>query len=101
MRDWIHVDDHCSGVMLAMERGQAGSIYNLGDVDKITNIAVVQELLSILNESSDLIEFVGDRLGHDFRYAINSNLARNELGWRPTKTLSSSLSSVVDWYRHQ
>jgi dTDP-glucose 4,6-dehydratase len=99
VRDWIHVEDHCSGLTLAMREGQPGKIYNFGDVDKVTNIAVVQKLLSILSESSDLIEFVDDRLGHDFRYAINSDLAKNELGWRPTKTLISSLSSVVTWYR--
>jgi len=101
VRDWIHVEDHCSGLTLAMSKGKPGKIYNFGDVDKTTNIAVVEKLLSILNESSDLIEFVDDRLGHDFRYAINSDLAKNELGWRPNKTLISSLSLVVDWYRSQ
>lgn len=99
VRDWIHVNDHCSGLKLAMEKGRAGSIYNLGDVDKITNVELVEQLLSIMGESSDLIEFVDDRLGHDFRYAINASLSIKELGWLPKENLHSSLPSVVAWYK--
>ena len=98
VRDWIHVDDHCAGLDLAMNKGKSGRIYNFGDVDKITNIEIVERLLEILGGSSNLIDFVEDRLGHDFRYAINSSRSKDELGWTPTKDLSNSLASVTDWY---
>jgi dTDP-glucose 4,6-dehydratase len=98
IRDWIHVDDHCAGLALAMDRGKSGRIYNFGNVDKITNIEIVERLLKILGESSDLIEYVEDRLGHDFRYAINTDRARNELGWLPIESFSGSIDSVISWY---
>jgi dTDP-glucose 4,6-dehydratase len=99
VRDWIHVQDHCSGLTLAMSKGQPGKIYNFGDVDKITNIDLVEQLLSIMGEPRELIEFVDDRLGHDFRYAINASLSIKELGWLPKENLHSSLPSIVAWYK--
>ena len=101
IRDWIHVDDHCAGLALAMDRGKSGRIYNFGNVDKITNIEIVERLLKILGESSDLIEYVEDRPGHDFRYAINSLRSKNELDWTPSKNLSTSLANVAAWYSNQ
>lgn len=98
IRDWIHVDDHCEGLYMALTKGSPGRIYNFGDVDQITNIEIVNQLLTIMNQSTDLIEFVEDRLGHDFRYAIDSSRAKNELGWKAKKTLLSDLPRVVDWY---
>jgi len=101
IRDWIHVDDHCAGLVLAMNRGKSGRIYNFGDVDKATNIAIVERLLEILGGSSNLIEYVEDRLGHDFRYAINSLRSKNELDWTPSKNLSNSLTNIAAWYSGQ
>lgn len=98
VRDWIHVDDHCAGLYLAMTLGKPGRIYNFGDVDQIANIDIVKQLLKIMNESSDLIEFVEDRLGHDYRYAIDASRARDELGWDAKKNLLLDLPQVVDWY---
>ena len=98
IRDWIHVDDHCSGLTLAMELGVKGNSYNFGDVDKVTNIEVVKYLLAISSKQDDLIEFVKDRPGHDFRYAIDPTKAKRELGWTPCKSLKSDLVDVVNWY---
>ena len=101
VRDWIHVEDHCSGLLLAMNKGKPGRIYNFGDVDKLTNIEVITQILSIMSTSSNLIEYVEDRLGHDYRYAINASRAKNELGWQPKEHLSKSLSKIIDWYRRK
>lgn len=101
IRDWIHVEDHCSGLYLAMNFGVKGNIYNFGGVDKITNIEVVKLLLSITNKPNNLIEFVTDRLGHDFRYAIDSTKARQELGWTPKKSIAKNLAEIVNWYQAQ
>ena len=101
VRDWIHVEDHCSGLLLAMSKGESGRIYNFGDVDKLANIQIIEMLLETAGGSIDLIEFVEDRLGHDFRYAINASRAKNELGWEPKENLSKNLSKIVDWYRRK
>ena len=101
VRDWIHVEDHCSALWLAMNKGKSGRIYNFGDVDKLTNIQIIELLLEITGGSDQLIEYVEDRLGHDFRYAINASRAKNELGWEPKENLSNSLSKIVDWYRRK
>jgi dTDP-glucose 4,6-dehydratase len=101
IRDWIHVDDHCEGLYLALKNGLPGRIYNFGDVDQIANIDIVKQLLNVMDQSTDLIEFVQDRLGHDHRYAIDSSRAKQELGWEAKKNLKSDLPTVVDWYMKQ
>jgi dTDP-glucose 4,6-dehydratase len=99
VRDWIHVDDHCLGLSLAMDKGRSGKIYNFGNVDVLTNLEVINLLLSSLSASKELIEFVEDRLGHDFRYAVDSSLAARELGWKPVHSFAESIIAIVDWYK--
>jgi dTDP-glucose 4,6-dehydratase len=98
IRDWIHVDDHCHGLMLAMNSGIGGEIYNFGDIEHVRNIDLVKMILSYMSISEDLIEFVPDRLGHDFRYAISSERAKSELKWIPTHNLSNDLMNTIDYY---
>ena len=98
IRDWIHVDDHCQGLVLAMKSGISGAIYNFGDVEHVKNIDLVKKILLNLNLSENLIEFVPDRLGHDFRYAISSMRAKTELNWRPSHSLEKDLESTMSFY---
>lgn len=100
VRDWIHVGDHCLGVLLAAEKGRPGEIYTFGGYNERRNIDLVYELIDALGrpEARETIEFVGDRPGHDLRYAIDASKAMNELGWRPLHDFQSGLRSTVEWY---
>jgi len=98
VRDWIHVADHCAGLLAAAERGRAGRVYNLGGDAERTNLSVVKALLSILGKSESLMEHVTDRPGHDRRYAIDFSRATEELGWRPTRGFEDGLADTVQWY---
>lgn len=99
IRDWIHVEDHCRGLLAALDRGMPGRVYNLGASAERTNLDTVRGVLRELEVSEDLIEFVEDRPGHDFRYAINSARARTELGWAPRWDAAEALAATVRWYR--
>jgi dTDP-glucose 4,6-dehydratase len=98
IRDWLHVDDHCSGIALALEKGKTGEVYNIGGFNEWRNIDIVKEILSILNKDEDMLEFVPDRLGHDLRYAIDSSKITKELGWQPKYDFISGLPATVEWY---
>ncbi len=108
VRDWIHVKDHCNGVLLALEKGVPGQTYCFGGNSERTNLEVVQAICKILDETKPRtdgmsyqgqIEFVADRPGHDFRYAIDDSKAQNELGF--TRTISKfedGLQETIAWY---
>ena len=98
VRDWIHVHDHCRGMMAALERGQAGRVYNFGADAERTNLQVVRGILAALGKGEDRIEFVRDRPGHDRRYAIDATRARRELAWSPRVTFEQGLDDTVSWY---
>jgi dTDP-glucose 4,6-dehydratase len=98
VRDWIHVEDHCRGVLAALERGRAGEVYNFGGANEARNIDVVRSIVRLLGASEDLIEYVADRPGHDRRYAIDFSLARRELGWEPDRAFEQGLAETVRWY---
>ena len=102
IRDWIHVDDHCRAILAVLERGKPGHIYNIGASSEQSNLEVVKTLLNILAKEHSLISFVQDRLGHDWRYAIDSTKIQNDLGWSPRYKFSTGLQSTIQWYlNHQ
>ncbi len=99
VRDWIYVEDHCRGILLALQRGRSGSIYNFGARNERRNIDVVKSLLDAVDKPHSLIRFVKDRPGHDRRYAIDPALAESELDWRPKETWTGGLSKTIRWYQ--
>ena len=99
VRDWIYVEDHCRAILLAMEQGRPGAIYNIGARNEQRNIDVVESLLDSVSKPRSLIRFVKDRPGHDRRYAIDPSLIESELGWRPLETWETGLQKTIQWYR--
>lgn len=98
IRDWIHVKDHCRGVYDVLTKGEVGQIYNLGGDSEVRNIDVVKKILTLLGKPDSLIQFVTDRLGHDFRYAMDHTKVTNALGWTPAYSFEQGLEETVKWY---
>lgn len=98
VRDWIHVLDHCRGIDIILQTGVLGEVYNIGANEEMANIELVKRILDCVGKSYGLIIYVDDRLGHDRRYAINSEKLQS-LGWKPERTLEDTLGEVVEWYR--
>lgn len=105
VRDWIHVDDHCRGVLAAAIDGSPGQVYNFGGYSERRNIDIVRSLIAAVRRltgdtavDESLIRYVADRPGHDRRYAIDARKAMQELGWRPAVDFESGLESTVRWY---
>jgi dTDP-glucose 4,6-dehydratase len=98
VRDWIHVEDHCAALLVALEKGRAGQVYNIGGNSERRNLEIVQAILALLGKPESLIKFVKDRPGHDRRYAIDATRMRTELGWTPAHTFEQGLKETVRWY---
>lgn len=99
MRDWIYVDDHCRALLLALEKGRSGAVYNIGARNQRRNLDVAKSVLDQLSKPHSLIKFVKDRPGHDRRYAIDPTFAEAELGWLPEETWQSGLRKTIEWYQ--
>lgn len=100
VRDWIHVEDHCSAVWEILTRGRIGETYLIGADGERSNLAVLQEILRIMGRPEDAFDRVRDRPGHDRRYAIDASKLRDELGWVPRHTdFSQGLEETIAWYR--
>ncbi|MBO0991435.1 dTDP-glucose 4,6-dehydratase [Bacillus sp. SD088] len=97
VRDWLHVYDHCSAIDLVLHKADSGEVFNVGGHNEKTNLEVVKQIISTLNKSDDLIEFVEDRLGHDKRYAIDPTKLER-LGWKPKYTFETGIEQTIDWY---
>src|SRR6266699_3548090 len=98
VRDWIHVDDHCAGIVAALFEGKPGAIYNFGGGREMVNLEVVKLILKKLGKPETLISFVTDRLGHDRRYAIDSSFSERELNWKPRHNFEEGLVETIQWY---
>ncbi|HZI11044.1 MAG TPA: GDP-mannose 4,6-dehydratase, partial [Myxococcus sp.] len=98
VRDWLHVEDHCQALLLALEKGKAGEVYNIGGGAERRNIDIVKAVLGLVGKPESLIQFVKDRPGHDRRYAIDPSKIRAELGWTPAHTFEQGLAETVRWY---
>ncbi|MDO8487418.1 MAG: dTDP-glucose 4,6-dehydratase [Candidatus Curtissbacteria bacterium] len=99
VREWLYVEDHCSGIEKVLENGKIGETYLIGIDMDIPNIEVIKKILRLLSASDDLIEYVKDRPGHDRRYAIDSAKIRKELGWEPKYDFDEALALTVKWYQ--
>ena len=98
LRDWLYVDDHCGAILSVLQHGKSGQSYNISSNNEIDNLTIINKILSIMGKSDDLIEFVEDRPGHDFRYSMNSDKLRNELSWKPKTNFDDGLKNTIEWY---
>ncbi len=98
-RDWLHVEDHCRGILAVLERGRIGEVYNIGGLDVLENLTVARRLLRATGKSESLLSYVKDRPGHDRRYALACHKMERELGWKPRIALEEGLRQTIDWYR--
>lgn len=99
VRDWLHVDDHCMGIYKVLESGHPGEIYNIGGGRELRNIELARIILEMFGKDESFIDWVPDRLGHDFRYSVDFQKARNSLGYFPEVPFETGIKEVVDWYR--
>jgi dTDP-glucose 4,6-dehydratase len=98
IRDWLHVDDHCYGIYLALMNGKQGEVYNIGGGTELSNLALTKILLDLTGKDNSKIEYVSDRPGHDFRYKIDFTKIRNELGYEPKMNFSKNIKLTFEWY---
>jgi len=98
IRDWLHVDDHCRAIHLVLEKGSSGNVYNIGGGTEISNIDLAKKVLKLMGKAESSIEFIADRLGHDFRYSVNYNKITSELGYTPVVRFEDGIMDTVNWY---
>ncbi|HYN93090.1 MAG TPA: dTDP-glucose 4,6-dehydratase [Pilimelia sp.] len=99
VRDWLHVDDHCRGIALALGGGRAGHVYNIGGGTELTNKELTARLLDACGAGWDRVEHVADRRGHDRRYSVDTSKIQKELGYAPRIDFDEGLATTVSWYR--
>ncbi|NNN03769.1 MAG: dTDP-glucose 4,6-dehydratase [Acidimicrobiaceae bacterium] len=99
IRDWLHVDDHCRGILAVLDGGGAGEIYNIGGGTELTNRDLTTRILELMDSDESSIEPVADRLGHDRRYSVDWSKIHDELGYSPQVDFAEGLAATVQWYR--
>jgi dTDP-glucose 4,6-dehydratase len=98
-RNWLHVQDNCRGILAVLERGRVGEVYNIGSLDVQENLTLARRLLRMMDKPEALLSYVGDRPGHDRRYALNCKKIEDELGWKPLIPLDEGLRQTIQWYK--
>ncbi len=98
IREWLYVSDCASAVLNIIEKGAAGDVYNIGSEEERRNIDVVKTILKILDKPEELIEFTKDRLGHDYRYSLNSDKIKDQIGWEASVRFDDGIAKTVKWY---
>ncbi len=98
IRDWIFVDDHCNAIDTVLFNGKSGESYNISADNEIDNITIVKRILEIMDKSEDLMQFVEDRPGHDFRYSMTSKKISNDLNWKLKTSFEKGLEKTIEWY---
>jgi len=100
IRDWIFVDDHCDALLKVLFKGKKGESYNISASNELTNIQVVKKILKIMHKPTSLIKFISDRLGHDYRYSMDSSKIRKQLKWKPKIEFDEGINQTINWYLH-
>jgi len=100
VRDWLHVDDHCQGIYLALINGKPNEVYNIGGGTELSNLELTHMIINTLGAGETSIEYVQDRKGHDLRYSINCEKIEKELGYQPQVKFQEGLASTIEWYRN-
>ena len=98
VRDWLYVEDHCKAIDLIIHKGRVGEVYNVGGHNEKQNIEIVKIICKELGKPESLITHVGDRKGHDMRYAIDPTKIHNELGWLPETKFEDGIKKTIQWY---
>lgn len=99
VRDWLHVEDQCAALLVALERGRSGAVYNVGSGNERSNLELTRTILSFMKRDESMIRFVADRPGHDRRYSLDTAKIRGELGWKPVKSdWPTALEETIRWY---
>ena len=100
VRDWLHVDDHCRGIALALTKGKAGEVYNIGGGTELTNVELTHKILAAMGVGEEFIQPVEDRKGHDLRYSVDITKINTELGYSPQVNFEEGLEKTINWYRN-
>ena len=100
VRDWLHVDDHCRGIALALTKGRAGEVYNIGGGTELTNVELTHKILNAMGVGEEFIQPVEDRKGHDLRYSVDISKINKELGYSPQVNFEEGLIQTINWYKN-
>jgi dTDP-glucose 4,6-dehydratase len=100
VRDWLHVDDHCRGIALALTKGRAGEVYNIGGGTELTNVELTHKILNAMGVGEEFIQPVEDRKGHDLRYSVDISKINKELGYSPQVNFEEGLEQTINWYKN-
>ena len=100
VRDWLHVDDHCRGIALALTKGRAGEVYNIGGGTELTNVELTHKILEAMGVGKEFIQPVEDRKGHDLRYSVDISKINKELGYSPQVNFEEGLLQTINWYKN-